>query len=485
MRRAKIVCTLGPASARPDVLREMILAGMDCARLNFSHGSHEDHRATYDLVRTISQEVGKPVTILQDLQGPKIRVGRFEKGPIQLEAGARFTITTRDIQGNAKIVGTTYKDLHRDVAPGDVLLLDDGLLRLRAVAVEGQDVITEVEIGGKLSNNKGINLPNAAVSAPSMSEQDKADLAFGLELGVDVVALSFVRSALDIHMLRALIGERENIPHIISKIEKPQAIEELEGIIAVSDGIMIARGDLGVELPPEQVPMIQKRAIRLANDVGALTITATQMLESMTQNPRPTRAEASDVANAILDGSDAVMLSGETATGAYPVLAVKMMDRIIREVEGSEEYRKRAPIKPRSALNTFPNAVARAVRAAADELEVKAVVVFTNSGSTARRVMMMRPSKEIIACTPRMEILQRMALYWGTTPVYIPEKESFHDIVEAVERLLTEERHCAPGDEVIIVMGLPIGDETNLIKFHRLPSPDANGESEWEWTSKW
>jgi len=476
MRRAKIVCTIGPASSRPEMLRDMILAGMDCARLNFSHGSHDDHRQVYDTIRSISQEVGKPVAILQDLQGPKIRVGRFASGPIELVAGEQFVLSTEsDVPGDVHRVGTTYEDLHRDVQPGDVLLLDDGLLRLRAIAVEGREVITRVEIGGKLSNNKGINLPNAAVSAPSMSDKDKEDLAFGLELGVDYVALSFVRTALDIHMLRALIGDRARVPHIISKIEKPQAIEELEDIIAVSDGIMIARGDLGVELPPERVPMAQKRAIGLAGEMGCITITATQMLDSMTYNPRPTRAEASDVANAILDGSDAVMLSGETATGKYPIEAIQMMDRIICEVESSEDYRQRTWPVLRTAIHTFPNAVARAVKAAAAELDVTAITLFTNSGATARKVMSVRPTKDIIACTPNPLVLNRMALYWGTTPRFIPEVEGFHDVMEMVEHILTEDRKCKPGDEVIIVMGLPIGSETNLIKFHRLPERGHGG----------
>ena len=377
-RRAKIVCTLGPASRNPDVLREMIISGLDVARLNFSHGTHEDHKEVYELVRSISQDVGKPVAILQDLQGPKIRVGKFADGATELSIGQRFCITVDDIVGSAERVSTTYKLLAKDVKPGDILLLDDGLLRLRVADIDGNDVWTEVEIGGTLKNNKGINLPGAAVTAPSMTAKDKADLKFGLTLGFDYIALSFVRSPLDVHMLRAMLPNNQGrLPHIISKIEKPEAIESLEDIIAVSDGIMIARGDLGVELPPEQVPIIQKRAIDMAIGAGRQTITATQMLESMTINPRPTRAEASDVANAVMDGTDAVMLSGETATGRYPIEAVRMMRRVITAAEQSERYKRLITQRFIPNMKTFPNAFAIAASVSAVDLEVCFFVAFT------------------------------------------------------------------------------------------------------------
>jgi pyruvate kinase len=471
MRHAKIVCTLGPASSTPEVVEQMILAGMNVARLNFSHGSHDNHRKTHAMVRTLSKEMNRPVAILQDLQGPKIRVGVFESGSVELERGDEFVITVDDVIGNDDRVSTTYERLHEDVRPGDILLLDDGLLRLRVVDVRGHDVHTLVEVGGTLKNNKGINLPTAAVSAPSLTEKDKIDLDFGLEVGVDYVALSFVRSALDIHQLRTYLPEQlsDNVK-VISKIEKPQAIMELEDIISVSDGIMIARGDLGVELPPQQVPLLQKKAIAKANAMGRISITATQMLESMTENYRPTRAEASDVANAILDGTDAVMLSAETASGKYPVEAVRMMASIIEEVEKSSTFHSLPDQKFLGHMRTFPNAVAKAASIGAEELNVSGIVILTYSGSTARLMMTYRPKKPIIACTPYERIYQQMGLYWGVDPYIIELQDNTDLMLERVEKLMREERNARAGDEIIVVMGSPAGkgSETNLIKFHRL-----------------
>ncbi|MFW5966569.1 MAG: pyruvate kinase [Persicimonas sp.] len=471
MRRAKIVCTLGPASDSPEVIEQMIRAGMNVARLNFSHGTHEYHRKLYETVREVAADLSEPVAILQDLQGPKIRVGKFAEGPVELSEGDEFVITIDDIEGDEKRVSTTYKGLTRDVEAGDVLLLDDGLLRLEAVEVTPTEVRTVVQIGGLLKDNKGINLPTAAISAPSLTEKDKEDLEFGIELGVDYVALSFVRSALDIHQLRALLPDLERPLKVISKIEKPQAMAELEDIISVSDGIMIARGDLGVELPPQKVPLIQKRAIRSANELGRISITATQMLESMTDHPRPTRAEASDVANAILDGTDAVMLSGETAAGNYPVESVRMMASIVEEVE-----RGRAPLAHHGPefirhLKTFPNAVAKAATIAADELNVDAIVVFTESGSTARLMMTYRPTKSIVACTPNERVYNQLGLYWGVEAYEIDMMKNTDDILKRVEKLMVDRRHAQSGDEIVVVMGTPAGEgsETNLIKFHRIP----------------
>jgi pyruvate kinase len=483
-RRAKIVCTIGPASRAESTLREMITAGMDVARLNFSHGEHAEHRAVYEALRYLARDMGKPIAILQDLQGPKIRVGRFKEGAIELVPGARFCITAQDIVGDKERVSTTYKELPEDARVGDTLLLDDGLLKLRVERVDGLDVWTRVEIGGTLKNNKGINLPETAVSTPSLTSKDKLDLAFGVDLGVDYVALSFVRSALDIHMLHALMGDPKPRPKIIAKIEKPQAISELDAIIAISDGIMVARGDLGVELPPEQVPMLQKIAIRKAVGAGRACITATQMLESMTQNARPTRAEASDVANAIVDGTDAVMLSAETASGKYPIEAIKMMASIIREVEQSPEYKPRSVVDhSRKTLHSFPDAAARGATIAADELGVSAIVAFTESGRTAQLLTTYRPSREIIACSPNPDVVSKMALLWGVTPTYIAPMENTDDMIHAVERLLHSERHAQQGDEIIFVMGMPVGAhaETNLIKFHRLgPAPEEPApQSRW------
>lgn len=486
MRRAKIVCTLGPASSSNEVLEKMIEAGMNVARLNFSHGTYEQHRELYERIRTLSAKLGKPVSILQDLQGPKIRVGTFEDGAIELVEGAEFIITSEECEGTVERVSTTYEGLPQDVQKGDVLLLDDGLLRLRVSDVQGNDVHTLVEVGGTLKNNKGINLPTAAVSAPSLTPKDIEDARFGMELGVDFVALSFVRSALDIHQLRALFPDDQYPTKVIAKIEKPQAVENLEDIISVADGIMIARGDLGVELPPQKVPVIQKRAIALANKEGRISITATQMLESMTENPRPTRAEASDVANAILDGTDAVMLSGETAAGRYPVAAVRMMASIIEEVETSPIYRTMRTPGFISHLRTFPNAVAKSAAVAADELDVHGIVLLTLSGATARLMMTYRPSKQIIACTPFPKVYQQMGLYWGVRPLLVEKwverglfrekqpgekiKYATEAVVEAIQELLVERGEVKEGDEIIMVMGSPIEEqsETNLMKFHRI-----------------
>ena len=472
MRRSKIVCTLGPASNDPDTIRAMIEAGMDVARLNFSHGTHEDHRELFERVRSISRELGKSVAILQDLQGPKIRTGRFREEVVELQEENEFTITTDDIEGTAERVSTTYDELPRDVDVGDILLLADGLIRLEVIETTETEIRTRVLIGGELTDNQGINLPTASISAPSLTDKDKRDLEFGIELGVDYVALSFVRSALDIHQLQALLPDEDEHPiKVIAKIEQSEAIGELEDIISVSDGIMIARGDLGVELPPQNVPLIQKRAIVQANKLGCLSITATQMLESMTQHPRPTRAEASDVANAILDGSDAIMLSGETAMGDYPVESVRMMANITEEVEQSDMYSDVPPPDFMEHLKTFPNAVARAASVAADELAVKAIVALTQSGSTARLVMTYRPDKSIIGCTPNQRVYHQMALYWGVEPYVIEMKEDTDGILEEVEVLMQEELGAESGDEIIVIMGSPPGEksETNLVKFHRIP----------------
>ena len=450
----------------------MVRAGMDVARLNFSHGTHEDHREIYEIVREVSDEVGRSVAILQDLQGPKIRTGKFESGPVPLEEGDRFTITTRDVPGDAETVSTTYQGLPGDVEAGDILLVDDGLIRLEALEVSETDVKTVVLVGGTIRDNKGINLPTSTVSAPSLTEKDKRDLEYGIELGVDYVALSFVRSALDIHQLKALMPQDdEHRIKVISKIEKPQAITELDDIISVSDGIMIARGDLGVELPPQKVPLIQKHAIVQANSLGRISITATQMLESMTENPRPTRAEASDVANAVLDGTDAVMLSGETATGKYPVESVRMMSNIVEEVERSQTFQDMPPPEFLEHLKTFPNAASKAATTAADELNVNGIVALTQSGSTARLVMTYRPEKPIFACTPNRKVYHQMALYWGVSPSMIDNYQDTDGILDRVEELMRDRFGATTGDEIIVVMGSPPGEksETNLIKFHRIP----------------
>lgn len=471
MRRAKIVATIGPASSDETMLRRLVLAGMNVARLNFSHGSYDQHAAVVERIRRVSDELNTAVAILQDLQGPKIRVGKFDGGQTTLEAGTRFLLVNDDVLGNSQRVSTTYRELPQDVEVGQHILLDDGLLRVRVVAIGPDFVETEVEIGGVLKDKKGMNLPNTRISLPSLSAKDRADLEFGLGQGVDFVALSFVRSALDIHQLRCYMPQDGTAPHIIAKIEKPQAVEQLHGIIAASDGIMVARGDLGVEMPPEQVPLIQKRMIGMANAMGRISITATQMLETMTTNARPTRAEASDVANAIFDGTDAVMLSAETASGKYPVESVEMMDRIVREAERAPDFIANTQQASAETLRTFQFAIARAATVAAEELNVSALACFTVSGGTARVIKAQTPRRDVVAFTPDAATYRRMALYRGITPMRCKVVLDTDALIHLVEDRLLEHRFARPGDAVIIVMGVPVGTgtPTNTIKFHAIP----------------
>lgn len=478
-RRARIVCTLGPASDSEDMIEQLVLAGMNVARLNFSHGDHDQHRAVYERIRRVSQKLHVPVAILQDLQGPKIRVARFETGSAVLEPGAQFRFVMDDVAGNSERVSVTYKDLARDVQAGETILLDDGLLELYVEDVKDGEVITRVIVGGILKNNKGINLPNTSISQPSLTRKDREDLEFGLSLGVDYVALSFVRSGLDIHQLRCYLPMGNDAPGIIAKIEKPQAILQLDEIINAADGIMIARGDLGVELPPERVPIIQKDAIRRANAKGKLTIVATQMLESMTTNARPTRAEASDVANAILDGGDAVMLSGETAAGKYPVETVRMMSRII--VEAETVRTARTNVRPEDTIQRLdgPRAIARAAQVAARELDLPLIACFTVSGLTPRLIKSFRPKRRILAFTPSEKTWQRMALYWGVEPVMVPATYDTDDLIDQVEENVVEQGYAKPGDVVLIVMGHPagVGSPTNMLKLHTIGAAPSEGGS--------
>ena len=471
MPRAKIVCTLGPASSDRATIRALIDAGMSVARLNFSHGTHADHRRVYEIVREESTAAGIPVAVLQDLQGPKLRVGEIADGGVTLEAGATFRLTAEPRIGDATGASISYAPLHRDVQIGETILVDDGMIGLRVSSVGPGWVDTVVETGGVLKTKKGVNLPNTAITLPSLTAKDRADLALGLELGVDYVALSFVRSALDIHQVRACFGDAPCAPHVIAKIEKPQAVRSLEEIVSAADGIMIARGDLGVELPPERVPIIQKQAIELAESLAKVSITATQMLESMTMNARPTRAEASDVANAIFDGTDAVMLSGETAAGDYPVETVRMMARIVVEAERSQ-FRPAHRETPLGALvPTSSRAVARAATTAAKELGAVAIACFTMSGRTPRLIKAYNPAQRVVALTPRPEVCARMALYGGIVPVLTEVGENTDELFRIVERSLCDGGLARTGDEVIIVMGVPVegARPANLIKFHRIP----------------
>ena len=470
MRRAKIVCTLGPATSSPEKIGQLIDAGMDVARLNFSHGERDVHLRALQAVRNEAQKRDRAVAILLDVQGPKIRVGRFASGAIELVPGREFVITSdTSVVGDEHRVSTTYADLPRDVQPGTLILLDDGLLTLEVTGVRGPEVVTIVRIGGVLKDNKGINLPSVSVSAPGLTEKDRADLSFGMRVGVDYIAQSFVRSAEDVRLARQLVtADGQSIP-IIAKIEKQQAIDRLDEIIDEADGIMVARGDLGVELGPEKVPLIQKQLIEATNGKGKIVITATQMLESMINYQRPTRAEASDVANAVLDGTDALMLSGETAVGSYPIEAVRTMDRIIREVEASRLYRL-SIVNPSLDLPVSANAIAHAAVIAARQMGIKNVAAVTDSGGAARLMSEYRPEATILALTTNDVTYHRLALYWGVLPLLIPPASTLAELVDRIEELLRERNLAQSGEYVVVTASMPVGagDTTNTLRIHRI-----------------
>ncbi len=464
MRRARIICTIGPSSSTLEVMEAMLLAGMDVARLNFSHGTHDEHRARVELLRKASKKTGRPLALLQDIQGPKIRLGRFATGTCEVHADQLVTVTTRKVLGGNDVLPTPITAITRDVKKGDPLLLDDGRVRLEVLSVSGHDVRCRVLVGGVLKDHKGINLPGAAVSVPTLTKKDLADLAFGQELGVDYVALSFVRTAKDIEKARKYVAKRGT--PLIAKIEKPQAIAALDAIAAVSDGVMVARGDLGVEMPLEQLPGLQKDAVKAVNAGGGLVIVATEMLESMVNSPRPTRAEVSDVANAIIDGADAVMLSGETAAGRYPVEAVRMMARVVTEAE----RRPVARPSPFARTEDISTGVAAAAVSAADRLGSAAIIAFTESGQTARLISELRPHARVIALTPHDEVIRRLMLCWGVTPVHAPRLTSTDAMIAEVRKLCLKHGWAAPGETVVIVAGTPLGKagNTNLMTVRRL-----------------
>lgn len=466
MRKAKIVCTLGPSTDSPERIEALVRAGMDVARLNFSHGVHADHERRLRWVREASEKVGRPVAVLLDLQGPKIRTGKMQDGKILLEEGAEVVITTEEVLGTPERFSTTYQGLVGDVHVGDEILLADGRLKLVVLKkVRKTEIRCRVLQGGELGSNKGINLPGTKVSAPSLTEKDRVDLDFGLAIGVDYVALSFVRSAEDVLEIKRIVGD--SVP-VIAKIEKPQAVANIDAISEIADGVMVARGDLGVEMPLERVPLIQKMLIDRTNALGKIAIVATEMLESMVSAPRPTRAEVSDVANAILDGADAVMLSAETASGAYPEEAVKTMAAIISDVERSQRYRE---LKPHNLArsDSFASAVARACCAAAEQLGLSSIVACTQTGRSARLVSEHRPDARIFGLTPLAESYRRMALYWGVIPVRIPTYETPDEMLQVVSEVLTREGWARKGDAVVISSGVPNQPmSTNLMTIHRL-----------------
>jgi len=471
-RRAKIVCTLGPACNSEAAIRELMSAGMDVARLNFSHGTHEDHARVIERVRRAAAKEGRTACILQDLQGPKLRTGRLKyRTPVAIKSGSRLTITPRDVPGTASIISTSFTGLAREVAPGARILLSDGLIELRVKSVRGEDVECEVVNGGLLAEHQGINLPGAVLSVPSLTDKDQKDLEFGLEHGVDIVAVSFVRSAEDVRRVKRLIGERRSDVPVIAKLEKPQALDDLDGILHCADGVMVARGDLGVEVAPEKVPLLQKRIIRRAAELRKPVITATQMLESMIENPRPTRAEASDVANAILDGSDAVMLSGETASGKYPKQAVAMMARIVIEAErlAPDPTQQRRTDRPRLSI---AETVCESIAHAAADLDMRAIAVFTETGNTPRLISKYRPRTPIYAFTHVPEVCQRMNLFWGVQPVLWEAMPTVEDMVRGAERELLRLGKVERGDIVGVVAGTQ--QTTGSTNFMRLYVVDAH-----------
>jgi len=465
MRRAKIVATLGPATSSYENLRAIIEAGVNVARMNLSHGSYDVHEEVYANVRRAADDAGQPVAVLVDLQGPKIRLGKFADGPHDLAVGDIFTITTEDVLGTKELVGTTFKGLPQDVNPGDFLLIDDGKVKVKVLDTDGVRVRTEVIVAGPVSNNKGINLPGVAVNVPALSEKDEADLRWGLALGADYIALSFVRDARDITRVHEIMAEEGRKVPVIAKIEKPQAVDALEEIIDAFDGIMVARGDLAVELPLEAVPVVQKRAVELCRRMAKPVIVATQMLESMTHSPVPTRAEASDVANAVLDGADAVMLSGETSVGEYPVVTVQTMARII---ESTEEH----GLERIAPLGTKPRTQGGAITLAAAEVaafvEAKYVCVFTESGDSARRMSRLRFPIPMKAFTPEESIRRRMNLTWGIES-FIVDRVTHTDAMYAqVDTVLIENKLASIGDRVVVISGSPPGipGSTNDLRVH-------------------
>jgi pyruvate kinase len=467
-RRAKIVCTLGPASSSAKMIDHLVRAGMDVARLNFSHGTPAEHAQRVAAVRRASGHYQKPIAILADLQGPKIRTGKLAQGrPVRLRFGQRLAITTKNIPGTSERISTTFHELPKVVKKGDRILLSDGEIELRVISARRDEVICQVENGGELGEHKGINLPGIKLNIPSLTRKDRKDLAFALQLGVDYVALSFVRTAADVRAVHAAIARAGKATPVIAKIEKPEAVDNLDEILSVADGVMVARGDLGVEMNPERVPVVQKQIITRARNALVPVITATQMLDSMQKNPRPTRAEASDVANAVFDGSDALMLSGETAAGNYPLESVKMMDRIIREAEASVTDNLRPA---RFAELDISEAIAEAICHAAEELRMKMIAVFTETGFSARLVSKYRPRAPIVAFTPNPETRRRLGLLWGVLPRRIARIRHVDELATAAERRLREEHLVKRGDIIGVIAGTPIGARgtTNLMRLIRI-----------------
>ena len=466
MRKTKIICTIGPASESEEKLRELMIAGMNVARFNFSHGSHEEHKKKFDRVIKISNELGIPVATLLDTKGPEIRLKDIEGGKTELVAGQKFILTTEDILGNNEKVSITYKNLKNDISEGTTILIDDGLIEMVVDSIEETDIICTVVNGGPISNHKGVNVPGAVLSMPYISEVDRSDIMFGCDMGFDFIAASFVRCKEDILEVRKILDEHNSHMKIIAKIENMQGIENLEDILTVSDGIMVARGDMGVEIPMEEVPVVQKRMIKMAEAQGKHVVTATQMLDSMIKNPRPTRAEVADVANAIYDGTTAIMLSGESAAGLYPVEAVKTMSQIAERAEQDIDYNSR--MKRREHIDSFDvtTAISHATCTTAMDLKAAAIITVTISGFTAGMISRYKPSCPIIACSVSPRICRQLSLSWGVTPIWIARESTAEDLFDEAVRAAEEAGYIKKGDKVVLTAGVPLGvsGRTNMLR---------------------
>ena len=477
MRKTKIICTLGPSTDKDGVLRELIANGMNVARFNFSHGSHEEHKGRLDLLKSLREELGKPVAALLDTKGPEIRLKDFKNGTEMLEAGQTFTLTTRDVEGTKEICSITYKDLPQDVAPGGTIMLDDGLIKLQIQTVNDTDIVCTVLNNGKIKNKKGVNVPGVHLSMPYMSQRDKDDIIFGIEQGFDFIAASFVRTAQDVYEIRNLLNEYDSNIRIIAKIENREGVNNIDSILAAADAVMVARGDLGVEIDFTELPGIQKNIIERSFSFGKPIVTATQMLDSMMVNPRPTRAEISDVANAIYDGTSAIMLSGETAAGAYPVEALKTMSAIAERTEQEGHYLRGRLMEPNTGKISVSDATAHAACLTAKDVNAAAIVTVSESGTTARLLSKYRPQQPIIACVMKEQVQRQLSLSWGITSLMMPLAHSTDELIEMSTALAKENGFLHDGELAVVTAGVPVGisGTTNMIKIHMVGNCLATG----------
>ena len=477
MRKTKIICTLGPSTDKDGVLRELIANGMNVARFNFSHGSHEEHKGRLDLLKSLREELGKPVAALLDTKGPEIRLKDFKNGTEMLEAGQTFTLTTRDVEGTKEICSITYKDLPQDVAPGGTIMLDDGLIKLQIQTVNDTDIVCTVLNNGKIKNKKGVNVPGVHLSMPYMSQRDKDDIIFGIEQGFDFIAASFVRTAQDVYEIRNLLNEDDSNIRIIAKIENREGVNNIDSILAAADAVMVARGDLGVEIDFTELPGIQKTIIDRSFSFGKPIVTATQMLDSMMVNPRPTRAEISDVANAIYDGTSAIMLSGETAAGAYPVEALKTMSAIAERTEQEGHYLRGRLMEPNTGKISVSDATAHAACLTAKDVNAAAIVTVSESGTTARLLSKYRPQQPIIACVMKEQVQRQLSLSWGITSLMMPLAHSTDELIEMSTALAKENGFLHDGELAVVTAGVPVGisGTTNMIKIHMVGNCLATG----------